>query len=485
MGAVFFFSCRDKLASLLVSLMALPLSVAVAMASGAPMSAGWIGAAVGGIIIGLLSKIPLQVSAPSAGLVVLLAAWLPELGWPALCLITACAGVLQTLIGIFKLADGLLMLAPGILHGILAGLGMSTVVNQLRHLGEGNDSLALVFGLLTLTIAVSWQLWGWKKILAPLVALVAVTLLSLWIPTELLRQDISDFARFDLVALNAATNWTDLAIPILTLTLVATIESLVCADAVRRFCPGASLRVDEELSAQGVGNVLSGLLGGLPVSGAITHSKANIQAGAQSHWSAVMVGGWILVFALLPASGFGHIPLAALSGLLAYAGLNLVNGRHLRSTMPPHDRIIYGATLVAVLIWGVPWGAFVGIGISAMARMQQLGKTSVTLESRPDGWHLRLSGSLTRISLPDLTRTLAVIPKGQPAHLELALGFIDQCAFEALKEWCSQQEKSGGRVRFDKLHEVWFKPGLNPPPSTLFDAPLTVTTSPHQRSSHT
>lgn len=465
--------------------MALPLSVAVAMASGAPMSAGWIGAAVGGLVIGLLSKIPLQVSTPSAGLVVLLAAWLSELGWPALCLITACAGVLQTLIGIFKLADGFLMIAPGILHGILAGLGISTVANQLHHLSAGNDSLALGCGVLTLMVAVFWQLVGWKKIPAPLVALVAVTLLSLWVPTELLRLDMSDFARFDLIALNAESNWADLGIPILTLTLVATIESLVCADAVRRLCPGTSLRLDQELSVQGVGNVVSGLLGGLPVCGAITLSKANIQVGAQSRWAAVMEGGWILIFALLLASGFGHIPMAALSGLLAYASLNLVSGRYLRSNMPPYDRLLYGATLVAVLIWGVPWGAFVGVGFAALTRMRQLGKTSVTLENQPDGWHLKLSGSLTHISLPDLTRTLAIIPKGQPAHLDLALEFIDRSAFEVLKEWRAQQEKSGGRVRVNKLHEVWFKPGLNPPPSTLFDAPLTVTTSPHQRSSHT
>jgi carbonic anhydrase len=113
---------RDLPASLVVFLIALPLSLGIALASGAPIVAGLIGAVAGGILTGLLAGSPLQVSGPAAGLTVVVAGLVAQFGWQTMCLITACAGVVQLLLGWFKVARGALIIAPAVVHGMLAGI---------------------------------------------------------------------------------------------------------------------------------------------------------------------------------------------------------------------------------------------------------------------------------------------------------------------------------------------------------------------------
>ena len=189
---------RDLPASLVVFLVAVPLSLGIAFASGAPIIAGLIGAMVGGIVTGLLAGSPLQVSGPAAGLTVVVAGLVAQFGWETMCLITACAGVIQLLLGWFKVARGALIIAPAVVHGMLAGIGISIalaqihvvlgglpqsspVVNLLRipkQLGLVNTQAAIL-GLLTIAILIIWKKLPFKAIPGPLVAVVAGTVLSI------------------------------------------------------------------------------------------------------------------------------------------------------------------------------------------------------------------------------------------------------------------------------------------------------------------
>jgi len=123
---------RDLPASLVVFLIAVPLSLGIALASGAPIMAGLIGAVVGGIVTGLLAGSPLQVSGPAAGLTVVVAGLVQQFGWETMCLITACAGAVQLLLGWFKVARGALIIAPAVVHGMLAGIGISIALAQIH-----------------------------------------------------------------------------------------------------------------------------------------------------------------------------------------------------------------------------------------------------------------------------------------------------------------------------------------------------------------
>lgn len=451
---------RDLFASFIVSLLAMPLSIGIALASGAPVGAGLIGAAVGGIVVGLLTGAPLQVSGPAAGLILVVAGLVPEFGWQIVCLITACAGVLQALLGIFKLADGVLMIAPAVLRGLLAGLGVSVAVTQMRSLIGGANEAAMMLGITTLAMAFLWQWWGWKKIPGALVAVVSVTLISMVMKMDVARVHMPKSMGSMGLSLPENANWGALVAAVITLALVASIESLLCASATDRMHEGKRANLDMELSAQGAGNVVSGLLGGLPVAGVIVRSTTNVRVGAVSSWSAVMHGLWVLLFAFFFGRVVESIPLAVLAGLLTHVGLNLMDLRALPSRQ---DILLYAVTLLGVVFGGVLWGAGIGIGLSVLFLTRRLGRTAVEVEKKKDRWNLKLAGTLAFASLPALNEALSKIPEGQPVKLDLALEYIDYPVFEALQQWRKQQEESGGQVMLDELHEMWFNSARQTP----------------------
>jgi carbonic anhydrase len=451
---------RDLFASFIVSLVAMPLSIGIALASGAPVGAGVISAVVGGIVVGLLTGAPLQVSGPAAGLIVVVAGLVPEFGWETVCLITACAGVLQALLGIFKLADGVLMIAPAVLHGLLAGLGVSVALTQMRGLFSGANETAMMLGIVTVAMAFLWQWLGWKKIPGTLVAVMTATLISIMLKMDVARVHMPKSFGGAGLTLPENADWGALVAAVITLMLVASIESLLCASTTDRMHEGKRANLDMELSAQGAGNVLAGLLGGLPVAGVIVRSTANVRTGAVSRWSAVMQGLWVLLFAFFFGRAVESIPLAVLAGLLTHVSLNLIELQALRSRQ---DITLYAATLLGVVFGGVLWGAGIGIGLSVLILTRRVGRTEVQVEKKTDRWNLKLAGTLAFASLPVLNEALSRIPEGQPVKLDLALEYIDYPVFEALQQWRKQQEESGGQVMLDEFHEMWFNTARQTP----------------------
>jgi carbonic anhydrase len=471
---------RDLPASLVVFLVAVPLSLGIALASGAPIIAGLIGAVSGGIVTGLLAGSPLQVSGPAAGLTVVVAGLVQKFGWETMCLVTACAGLLQLLFGFLKVGRGTLVIAPAVVHGMLAGIGISIALAQVHVVLGGapasspianllalpgqlrllNQSAAIL-GVLTVAILVLWKqipLVALKSIPAPLVAVVVGTVVSLAAKMDVKRVDLPE--TFEWTKLAWPSDWSGFAVAVLTVAIIASIESLLCAVATDKLHSGVRSNLDKELAAQGAGNLVSGLLGGLPLTGVIVRSSANINAGGVSRWSAVFHGVWILLCALFLGRLIETIPLAVLAGLLVYVGVNLVNLHHIRDLTVHHEVRIYWATVLGVTCVNLLAGVGIGVALSVFVAIRRLSTTEITIEQRADKYHVVIWGTLTFACVPKLNAELSKIPAGHPVDIDLAVDYVDHAAFEALHGWRQNHEKTGGHVDIDETHEEWYRPAM-------------------------
>ncbi len=469
---------RDLPASFVVFLVAMPLSLGIALASGAPVIAGLIGAVVGGVVTGLLAGAPLQVSGPAAGLTVVVYGMVQQFGWETVCLATACAGLLQLLLGYLKVARGALVIAPSVVHGMLAGIGISIALAQLHVLLGGASAsspvanlLALparladvslpaaLLGVVTIAVLVSWKKlpWAWlRAVPAPLVAVVVGTALSLFAKMDVQRVDLP--AALTLPRLKTPADWDAFGLAVLTLALVASIESLLCAVATDKLHGGPRANLDKELTAQGAGNLFSGLLGGLPVTGVIVRSSANISAGGVSRWSAVFHGVWVLLGVLFLGPMIEGIPLAVLAGLLIHVGIHLVNLHHIHELTVHNEARIYWATVFGVTCLSLLAGVGIGVAVSVFFALRRLSSVKVEKRQEGDVWKVAIRGTLTFACVPKINHELATLPAGAVVDIDLDVDFIDHAAFESLHGWRLNHEKTGGKVCVEERQEEWYKP---------------------------
>ncbi|MCX4748119.1 SulP family inorganic anion transporter [Kitasatospora sp. NBC_01287] len=467
---------QDLTASLVVFLFALPFSLAIALAAGAPLTAGLVAAAVGGIAVGLTGGTPLQVSAPSAALTVITAGLIARYGWQATCAITLTAGLLQLLLSAMRVARSALALSPAVVHGMLAGVGITIAIAQFHVVLGGSpqgSSLAnltalpaqlsgphppaLAVGLLAITL-----LYGWPRlhrlpgragrigallgrVPAALVAVAAGTGLAMAFDFRLARVELVDWPEHDLAAL---PHGSPLAIfgAVLTVAAVASVESLLCAVAVDRQV-GRPGDLNRELRGQGLANLLSGLLGGLPVAGGTIHSSTNSRAGARSRWAAVLQGCWLLVAAVALIGGLRRIPLAALAALVMVVGIQMVSAAHIRKVHRYREFTVYLATVLGVVVLGVPLGVATGAATTALLGLYRLTRAQIELTTCRDGSHeLRTHGPLTFLSVPRLTAVLASVPHGARVTIRHDGAFLDHSAYEVLRAWRDDRLARGDQV---------------------------------------
>jgi carbonic anhydrase len=477
----------DLPASLVVFLVALPLSLGIAIASDAPPLAGLIAAVVGGIVAGALGGSPLQVSGPAAGLTVVVAGLVEQFGWKVTCAITLAAGVLQMLLGMSRVARAALAISPVVVHAMLAGIGITIALQQV-HVLLGGDSKSsawqnvselpgqlldahgpgVLLGLMVIAIMSCWPRvpGALGKIPGPLVAIVAATLVSLAFPFNVERVRL-DGSLLDAVALPGLPdgNWGAFAVGVLTVALIASVESLLSAVSVDRMQNGPRTNFDRELIGQGAANIASGTLGGLPVTGVIVRSSTNVAAGAKTRASAMLHGVWVLIFAL-PFAGLAEmIPMAALAGLLIMIGVQLVKRAHIETARQSGDLAVYAVTLVAVVFLNLLEGVLIGLALSIAMTVWRVVRTRIVVEPvDEDNWRVVIEGSCSFLSLPRLTSVLATIPRGTNATLELSVDFIDRAAHEAIDDWRRQHGASGGTVELRQLGSVHLDSALEGPP---------------------
>jgi carbonic anhydrase len=469
-------------ASLVVVLIAVPLSLGIAVASGAPLVAGLISAVVGGIVGGLLGGSAVQVSGPAAGLTVIVAGLVQSYGWAATCAIVAAAGVLQLALGLFRVARAALAVSPAVIHGMLAGVGLVIALSQLHIVLGGtpqssaldnlielplqlvnNHSLTVATGLLTLAVLIGWpKLPARARIIpAPLAAIAAGTGIAAVFGWDVARVDLPTDPIGELITPQWPDgSWTSVAGAVIAVALVASVESLLCAVAVDRLHDGPRVNLDRELAGQGAANLTAGLLGGLPIAGVIVRSTANAAAGARSRRSTILHGVWVLALALAAAPAMELIPLGALAALLCAIGVQMVNLSHMRGVHQHGELPVYVLTMAGVVALGLFEGVLIGLGCALLLTIWRLARISVKVTPQLDApVRVTVDGSLTFLSVPALTRALTAVPAKEVVDLSLNIDFMDHAGVTAIDDWRTGYERAGGTVRIDEVQEQWYAQG--------------------------
>lgn len=473
----------DVGASLVVFLVAVPLSLGIAVASGAPLIAGIIAAVVGGIVAGLVGGSMVQVSGPTASLTIIVAGLIMTYGWRVTCLITLLAGLVQIALGAFRIARAALAVSPAVMHGMLAGVGVTIALAQLHVVLGGepqssalanitdlpdqiahNHTPAVAVGVVTIAIMFTWNRLPSLGRLRPAVvpaALVAVgtaTLISTtsgWqVQTVALPDSLAD--AWNSPMLPEAGQWDGIVLGVAAVAMVASVESLLGAIAVDRLHSGRRVMLNRELCGQGAANTVSGALGGLPVAGVIVRSTTNVRAGGRTPLSTVLHGLWVLVFVVLFAHVVELIPMAAMAALLVFIGVQMVSVARLRDLRRHHEASVYLVTLFGVVFLGLLEGVFIGFGLAMIVSLRRLTKLTVTTEERDDRVHITVHGSLTFLGVPRLAHVLRTVPEGARVDLDLHVDFMDHAAFEAIHAWRVDHERTGGSVDIDEVHEKWY-----------------------------
>ena len=617
---------QDFLASIVVFLVALPLCMGIAIASGAPVAAGLITGIVGGIVVGSLSGVPLQVSGPAAGLTVIIYDIVQRFGLEMLGLAVLVAGALQLLASSLRLGLWFRAVSPAVIKGMLGGIGVLIFASQfhvmvddkprgsgienllsipeaivkgagiprfnnrevrefrtqmLRTVGElhrlqvrlheqiaehtervaanggeqslaidhpeqyaaeqkalfarvqevtqqlcdfetqlneenrsqricnaaniaqektqaalndledrrlnnlaleaeqeaglaleallaslKNHNLAAEIGLLTLLAIILWQSFSpqsLKFVPAPLVAITLATAVAAVFVLPVIYVEVPDRIweeiHFPTLAVLRNAPLGELLKLGLLLAVVASAETLLSATAVDQMHSGPRAKYDKELFAQGIGNMLCGAMGALPMTGVIVRSTANVQAGATSRMSAILHGIWLLLFVIVLAAVLRMIPTASLAAMLVYTGYKLVDIKSIKALREYGwgEVAIYVATVVMIVTTDLLFGVLTGIGLAALKLLYTVSHLKVRLISTPDTAKatLELEGAATFLRLPVLATQLESVPPNTELHVDFQhLNHIDHSCLDLLMNWAKQHEATGGSmvIDWDSLH---------------------------------
>lgn len=478
---------RDFTASIVVFLVAMPLCMGIAIASGVPPEKGLITGIIGGVIVGALAGSPLQVSGPAAGLAVIVFELVRDQGLSALGPILVLAGAIQLVAGVLRLGGWFRAISPAVVHGMLAGIGVLIVVGQFhvlfdaRPLSSGLENLAampgrllglspdlrsteiaLMLGLLTIVVMLGWEKLRpatLKLVPGALLGVMAATIVAFALGLDVTRVSVPEniAAAVTLPGSDMFARWLDPAVltAAIAIAFIASAETLLSAAAVDRMHDGVRTDYNKELRAQGVGNLLCGVAGALPMTGVIVRSSANVQAGAQTRASAILHGVWILGFVALLPWLLREIPMAALGAVLVVTGAKLVNVSHVRHLFRDHGLLpaaIWAVTLVLVVAEDLLTGVLVGIALSLLELIPHGRALKLKVDAQPhdSGHTIALAGAATLVALPRLSDTLEKVPDDMAVRLDVSrLSGVDHSCAELIREWLARRRAGGATVQVE------------------------------------
>ena len=508
----------DFMASIVVFLVALPLCMGIAIASGVPPALGLITGIVGGLVVGAIAGSPLQVSGPAAGLTVLVWEMINQHGIGMLGAIVLMAGMIQIGMAALKAGQWFRAISPAVIQGMLAGIGVLIIGSQIHVMvddgpkGGGlanllsipeaiwkgltpmdgsSHHLAAIIGVLTIAIIFSWS-YAPKKLKivpAPLVAVVAAAVIAaiFRMPVKYVQVvNLAGAASFP--TMEALGNLLNPAVigSAVALCFIASAETLLCATAVDRMHQGPRTQYNRELLAQGVGNSICGWLGALPMTGVIVRSTANVEAGGRTRASAILHGVWILGLVALAPAVLNLIPTTALAAILVYTGFKLVSPRAIRE-LRPYGRLevgIYLATVIGIVATNLLVGVIIGLALALLKLLYTFAHLEVRLHTEEETrtTTVALNGSATFVKLPRLAAALESMPAGMNVRFDIDhLSYIDHACLDLIANWRKQHVAREGQVElpWDDLHRRYYERDaavLNDPGRIEFPPPK-VTTS--------
>lgn len=433
---------QDIPAGLVVFLVALPLCLGIAQASGLPPFAGLLTGVIGGLLVTALSPSRFAVSGPAAGLVTIVVASIETLGsFSAFLTALMLAGVLQCLFGLLR-AGRFIALVPGsVIKGMLAAIGILLIIQQVPvALGAAGDAelVSLIngeFAFSTSALLVAGGglaiLWLWttplvKSIKAlswipgPLVAVVVGCLATVLGVAGLPRITLPEFDSMAQLAAELETPdwlaWRNPSVWVVavTLALVASLETLLSQEALKKLRPQhPAPSPNKEMFAQGVGNLTAGLLGAMPITAVIVRSSVNVSVGAQSKVSILLHGVLLLICGLWFSDLLNAIPLASLAAVLLYTGYKLATPRLFieQMHMGAQQYVPFLATIGGIIVFGMLAGIGIGIATQLLCSLYQSHRNALQLTRYDDHYVLRFQQNLTFMHNPKLQGLLAEIPE--------------------------------------------------------------------------
>ncbi len=458
---------QDLLAGMVVFLVALPLCLGIALASGAPPFGGLIAGVIGGVVIGFLSGSQLSVSGPAAGLAVIVLHAIHDIGsYDQFLVAVVLAGVLQLALGYIKAGIIGLYFPSSVIKGMLAAIGLMLILKQIPHffgvdkeafgwdaffepdnentfsailhafskIHEGSFTIAAV----SLTILILWEqpflkkFTFFKRVPAALFAVIVGVLLNIWFrtwggewliaPEHLVK--MPDFSQ-GFVSAFTTPNWAGLGNPLIyktafTLAIIASLETLLSLEAIDKLDPHKRHSPqNRELKAQGMGNILSGLIGGLPITSVIVRSSANVNAGGETKMSAIYHGLIMAICILLIPNLLGLIPLSCLSAVLFMVGFKLTKPALIKGMYQLGwlQFLPFITTIIAILFTDLLVGICIGLAVGVFFILQANYKRPYFYDSKSfdNGDHhiyLHLSGHISFLNKAAIQLTIDNFPEG-------------------------------------------------------------------------
>lgn len=508
------FSIRNEaLSGVVVFLVALPLCLGIALASNAPIFAGLIAGTIGGLIIAPISGSPLSVSGPAAGLAVVVATAVEELGsWEMFTAAVAISGVLQIVFGLLKSGRVGEFFPTSVIKGMLAAIGIIIILKQIPHaLGNrgdyqqelgflrylSDDSLlgdivenlaALSPPTFFISTASLFLLLIWDKLVKKKVAVVAIvpaalvavlggTLLNafllMFFPSFAIHPSPESFVQLP-VAKSFREFQNFFTIPsfkyffsvevwqiAFTIALIGSIESLLCVEATDKLDPLKRISdTNRELLAQGVGNSVSGLLGGLPITSVIVRSSANVYSGAKTRWSAVFHGFWLLISIGFFPHWLNYIPLATLAVVLIVVGYRLATPTLFKNMFKRgwSQFLPFLTTVIAVITTDLLTGVLIGLGVGLYFVLKTNKHSSITVVSDESNYLIRFNKDMSFIHRAEVKEALLNIPRGSKVVLDGGnASYIDLDILETLMDFKESASMRGISVQFRHMT----KPGIH------------------------
>ena len=483
---------QDFSASIVVFFVAVPLCLGIALASGAPLFAGIIAGIVGGIVVGAASGSQLGVSGPAAGLTVIVLNAIATLGsWEAFLFALVIAGLLQIIMGYLKLGTIAYYFPSSVIKGMLTGIGLIIILKQIPHaLGydkdyegdlafvspEGKNTFtqlletfeyispaALTVTIISMTLLLLWENVFQKKIRAlrviqgPIVVVVLGILLNLlfmtgWVnlrfePDQVVRLPIADsiasfFGQFTLPDFTHFTN-PDVYYVAIVLAIIASLETLLCVEATDKLDPYKRVTpTNRELKAQGIGNMFSGLIGGLPVTQVIVRSSANITFGGRTKSSAILHGVLLLVCVIAIPRVLNLIPLATLACILFVVGYKLAKPSLFRAMfrLGWNQFVPFMATVLGILLTDLLKGIGIGmlVGIIYILRSHFKNSFAIIIEETNGMERKRmiLAEEVSFLNKGSIVSTLSSIKKDSWLTIDASnTKVIDHDVIEVIKDF--------------------------------------------------
>jgi len=468
----------DLPASIVVFFVAVPLCLGIALASGAPLFAGIIAGIVGGIIVGIASGSPLGVSGPAAGLAVIVLTSIAAIGsWPAFLLAVVLAGILQLIMGFAKAGFIAYFFPSSVIKGMLTGIGLLIILKQIPHAvgydkdpegdlafiqADGGTTLssisnafnaltpgAVLISAIAIAILIFWDKVLIKKhkifqiIQGPIVVVVLGIVMNYLYQSgtlnfslaadQVVRLPVAEslsefFTFFTFPDFSAITNFKVWEVAVV-LAIVASLETLLCVEATDKLDPYKRVTpTNKELKAQGLGNVISGLIGGLPITQVIVRSTANITFGGKTKMSAILHGVFLLISAITIAGLLNMIPLASLAAILIIVGYKLAKPALFKQMykLGWEQFIPFVATVAGILATDLLKGIAIGVlfGIFYTLRHSYRNshhmKDTVTTEDGHQVHHIELAQEVSFFNKASVMQALEVIPANSKVVIDFS-----------------------------------------------------------------